>query len=55
MGDSTMTSPNINPEKLADIQTVADKLSNLPQDALIYISGAVDTALLLQQLEAKAS
>lgn len=28
--------------KLADVQTVADKLAGLPRDALIYISGYSD-------------
>lgn len=50
-----MVYQNIDPKKVADVQNVADKLAGLPQDALIYISGAVDTALLLQQLENKSS
>lgn len=29
----------INPEKLADVQRVSDKLTGLPKDALIYIAG----------------
>lgn len=31
----------IDPAKLADAQTVADKLATLPRDALLYISGYV--------------
>lgn len=27
------------PDKLADVQNVADKLSGLPKDALLYIAG----------------
>lgn len=32
----------INPAKLADAQSVADKLSGLPKDALLYIAGYVE-------------
>lgn len=32
----------IDPAKLADVQTVANKLADLPRDALIYISGYVE-------------
>jgi len=30
------------PAKLADVQTVASKLADLPKDALLYISGYVE-------------
>lgn len=32
----------LDPIKLADVQTVANKLSDLPKDALLYISGYVE-------------
>ncbi len=32
----------LDPVKLADAQTVANKLADLPKDALIYISGYVE-------------
>ena len=32
----------LDPVKLADVQTVATKLADLPKDALFYISGYVE-------------
>lgn len=32
----------LDPVKLADVQTVATKLADLPKDALLYISGYVE-------------
>lgn len=32
----------LDPVKLADVQMVADKLADLPKDALFYISGYVE-------------
>ena len=32
----------LDPVKLADVQTVANKLADLPKDALLYISGYVE-------------
>jgi hypothetical protein len=32
----------LDPVKLADVQTVADKLAGLPEDALLYVSGYVE-------------
>lgn len=32
------------PEKLADVQTIADKLAMLPRETLIYIAGYAEGA-----------
>lgn len=36
---------NINKEKLADVQNVADKLVKLPEKVLLYIAGYTEGAL----------
>lgn len=33
---------NLDQSKLADVRTVANKLADLPKDALLYISGYVE-------------
>lgn len=37
----------IEPEKLADVQTIADKLAKLNEEARLYVAGAVDMAALM--------
>lgn len=36
--------PIINPEKLADIKAISEKLQNTDRETLIYIHGRVDQA-----------
>lgn len=37
------------PTKVIDIQTLADKLAQLPHEVLLYIDGAADMALAMIQ------
>lgn len=37
------------PAKVIDIQTLADKLPQLPRDALLFIAGAAEMALTMSQ------
>lgn len=39
----------VEPQKVIDIQTLVDKLPQLPRDALLFITGAAEMALTMSQ------
>lgn len=44
---STALRALIDPDKEADIQTIAEKLGKLPMDQLMYVAGAISMASFL--------
>lgn len=44
---STASRALIDPDKEADIQTIAEKLGKLPTDQLMYVAGAISMASFL--------
>ena len=39
----------LDPKKVIDVQELADKLAQLPRDALLYIAGAAEMAVTMSQ------